>query len=486
MATIPGLQLRQTHNLLMTQQLRLAIRILQMTGTELGTLVEEELQANPFLTLAGNDDPAPAETPDAEQEATTPDVESALDISVLDEASGRGFDDTYSEDGSPQDWRTRHVTGTAGTGDAENAASPTDSSLAERLDEQLRLTTRLTVSQRFIGRALIGSLDPSGRLACPPEEIATELSVTVDAVEDVRQIMLTFDPPGLFALSLRECLAAQLAAADRLTPAMNLLLDNLDLVASRHYAALRALCDVEERDFAAMLAELRRLDPKPGFEDTPLAGITRVPDVIVQRAADGEWIVRANEDTLPRLQIDTGLRARTRRLGDTADRAFVQTHMAHASWLIRAMEQRTHTLLRVTSEIMRHQKGFLDHGVSALRPLTMKIIAETTGLHESTISRVTSGKYVVTPRGLHELKYFFTTAVGGQDRSEHHSSEAIRYRIRYLIADEKDSATLSDDDIVRQLRNEGIDIARRTVAKYRDSLHIPNSVQRKREKAASA
>ena len=484
MATAPGLLLRQTQNLLVTPQLQLAIRLLQMTSNELGAMVEEELQSNPYLTRASDTSPVIGEeiTPPESGKAAPSSTEPQLDIQPLEEASGAGFDDTYTEEGSPQDWRTHHH---ARTASPEETAPSTEPSLYERLEEQLRLTRHFTPTQRLIGHTLIENLDLTGWLGCTPADISQQLGLPIEEVEAVRHVMMTFEPAGLFSCSLRECLSAQLSAQGRLTREMGIVLDNLDMVGRRNYAALRSLCRVDETTFGALLTELRRLDPKPGFDDTALAAITRVPDVIVQRAPDGEWVVRLNEETLPRLQIDQGLRQKTRRLSDSDDRAFIRNQISHASWLIRAMEQRSQTLLRVTSEIMKYQKGFLDSGAAALKPLTMRVIADATGMHESTISRITSGKYVATPWGLHELKYFFITSIGSTYGHENTSSEAVRYKIRKIISAERPDAILSDDDIVRTLRKEGIDIARRTVAKYRDALHIANSMQRKREKAAS-
>lgn len=485
MATAPGLHLRQTQNLLVTPQLQLAIRLLQMTSNELGVMVEEELQSNPYLTRA-EDTSSPVNgeenTPHEPEKVSPSSTESQLDIQPLEEASGAGFDDTYTEEGSPQDWRThRH----ARMASAEEMTPSAEPSLYERLEEQLRLTRQFTPTQRLIGHTLIENLDLTGWLGCAPADISRQLGLPIEEVETVRHVMMTFEPAGLFSCSLRECLSAQLSAQGRLTREMGIVLDNLDMVGRRNHAALRSLCGVDEMTLATLLAELRRLDPKPGFDDTALAAITRVPDVIVQRAPDGEWVVRLNEETLPRLQIDQGLRQKTRRLSDSDDRVFIRNQISHASWLIRAMEQRSQTLLRVTSEIMKQQKGFLDSGAAMLKPLMMRIIADATGMHESTISRITSGKYVSTPWGLHELKYFFTASINSTYGRENTSSEAVRYKIRKLITSERPDAVLSDDDIVQTLRKEGIDIARRTVAKYRDALHIANSMQRKREKAAS-
>ncbi|NHO32492.1 RNA polymerase factor sigma-54 [Acetobacter fallax] len=499
MAIAPGFQLRQTHNLVMTPQLRLAINIMQMSGIEVAALVEEELQRNPLLVAGQTEDLPPEATSPDQSIPETPLPASALpdsgnlpgpDDAPLDtdyaaEARSGGFDDGYNTDGAPFD--RRKGTAILWEGQEDNHAATGQPPLHERLSAQLRMTPHLSHRQRLIGACLIARLDLAGRLDCAPGEIAAILAVSTEEVEIVRTLMMTtFEPIGLFACSLKECLAAQLTAQNRFDPAISTLLDHLDLIAGRHYSKLRALCDVDEDDFADMLAELRRLDPKPGFEPDLCAVSTVVPDVIFRRSADGLWRVELNTDAMPRLRLDNGLQACVAMLGQKDDRAFVQTQLSQASGLIRALDQRGRTLWQVSSEIMRHQHDFTERGVPGLRPLTLRDIAATTGLHESTVSRVTSGKYIATPRGVFELKYFFTTAVRNMHGSENHSAEAIRFKIRKMVDAETRGSILSDDDIMRRLRKEGIDIARRTVAKYRDTLHIASSVQRKREKAASA
>ncbi|NHO52842.1 RNA polymerase factor sigma-54 [Acetobacter estunensis] len=496
-AARPRLQLQQTHNLVMTPQLRLAIRILQMTSAEVNELVEQELLDNPLLTRV-EDAPFPAERPAPDQTLSPPKTsafpdsttcaadtligDAALDTEPATIAEGAGFDDTWTTESAPRDWRT-----TASLSGDTMPDPPAALSLHDRLAEQLRLTVSFSPVQKLIGAALLADLDPAGRLCTVPVELARMLDVSHEDLEVVRHLMMTqFDPPGLFATSLRECLAAQLAARNHLDPAMEILLDHLDLIAHHKTTQLPALCGVDEADLADMLTELQHLDPKPGFEPDRLGMIVRIPDVIVRQQPDGVWRVDLNDEALPRLRIDTGLQQRAFRSLRANDKGFLKEKISHASWLLKALEQKERTLLKVAREIMRRQAAFLEHGAIGLVPLTMREIAEETGLHESTVSRATAGKYVATPRGLLEMKYFFTTALKGQRGKENHSAEAIRFRIRRLIDAEDRTAVLSDDDIVRNLRKEGVDIARRTVAKYREALHIESSVQRKRKKAASA
>ena len=294
-----------------------------------------------------------------------------------------------------------------------------------------------------------------------------------------------FDPSGIGARSLAECLALQLRERDRFDPAMQALVANLPLVARRDFAALRKICGVDAEDLAEMVTELRGLDPKPGriFGGGTIQPV--VPDVTVRAASDGSWLVELNSETLPRLLVNQTYAARVSKgKVSEADRSFVATCLQTANWLTKSLEQRAKTILKVSSEIVRQQDGFFAHGVEHLRPLNLKTVADAIGMHESTVSRVTSNKYMATSRGLFELKYFFTAAIAAHCGGEAHSAEAVRHRIKQMIDEESPQAVLSDDAIVTRLKAIQIDIARRTVAKYRESLRIPSSAERRREKVA--
>ncbi|HEY5300876.1 MAG TPA: RNA polymerase factor sigma-54, partial [Acetobacteraceae bacterium] len=312
------------------------------------------------------------------------------------------------------------------------------------------------------------------------------LGIGVARIEAVRARMMRFDPPGLFARDLRECLAAQLAERDRLDPAMAALLDNLDLLAKRELRQLMAICGVDAEDIVQMVAEIRALDPKPAasWESEPIRVI--VPDILMRAAADGGWLLELNPETLPRVLVNQRFFTRIAPRAGKEARGFLAEHLASANWLVKSLQQRTQTILKVAAEIMRQQDAFLRRGIAHLRPLILRDIAVAVELHESTVSRVTANKYIATPRGMFELKYFFTTAIARTDGGDAHSAEAVRHRIRALIGAEDPDRVLSDDAIVECLRTEGVDIARRTVAKYREALRIPNSTQRKREKAVPA
>jgi RNA polymerase sigma-54 factor len=336
---------------------------------------------------------------------------------------------------------------------------------------------------RMIGQYLIDMVDESGYLAGDLDAIADKLGARRSDVELVLAVLQTFDPAGVCARNLTECLAIQLKERDRYDPAMQMLVEHLDLLAKRDLAGLRRLCGVNEEDLVDMIAEIRSLNPKPGlaFGSTTVQPI--VPDVFVRAAPDGTWQVELNSDTLPKVLINQRYYAQVSKTSRSDnEKAYIADCLQTATWLVRALDQRAKTILKVSSEIVRQQDGFFTKGVQYLRPLNLKTVADAIGMHESTVSRVTANKYMATSRGIFELKYFFTSAIASADGGEAHSAEAVRHRIRQLIEDEKIEDVLSDDTIVEKLRAAGIDIARRTVAKYREAMRIPSSVQRRREK----
>jgi RNA polymerase sigma-54 factor len=339
----------------------------------------------------------------------------------------------------------------------------------------------------MIGQYLIDMVDEAGYLAGDLEAVADKLGAPLAEVEAVLAILQAFDPIGVCARNLTECLTLQLKERNRFDPAMAALVSRLDLLAKRDLAALRRICGVGDEDLADMIAEIRDLNPKPGlaFGSTTVQPI--VPDVYVSQGPDGGFIVELNSDTLPKILINQRYHAELSRSarGDSA-KTYLAEHLQSATWLMRALDQRAKTILKVAMEIVKQQDGFFAHGVQHLRPLNLKIIADAISMHESTVSRVTANKYVATNRGIFELKYFFTSSIAASDGGDAHSAEAVRDRIRQLIEAESTSAVLSDDTIVERLREAGIDIARRTVAKYREAMRIPSSVQRRRDKLAAA
>jgi len=431
----------------MTPQLRQAIKLLQYSNLEVTAFVEHELEQNPLLE---RDETAELDAPAAPAFRST-----------------RGSSHSFTEDARGVD---------------DLAAGPR--SLREHLGEQLRLGFAAPVD-RLIGAHLIALLDPAGRLTAEPAALAAALGTDTARVEAVRAKMKRFDPPGMFCRDLAECLAAQLAERNRLDPAMQALLDNLELLAKRDLRRLMRLCGVDAEDLNQMIAEIRCLDPKPGSAFDALPPQPLVPDVIMRRAPDGTWVLELNPETMPRLLVNRAFNPRIALRRRSQDQRFLAERLQSANWLVKSLQQRAETILKVAAEIVRRQDGFLRHGVGHLRPLTLRDIAAEVQMHESTISRVTSNKSIATPRGTFELKYFFTTALSGFS-GESHSAEAVRQRIRTLVQAERTDEILSDDAIVAALRNEGVDIARRTVAKYREALRIPSSAQRRREKAVPA
>ena len=489
----PRLEFRQSQSLVMTPQLRQAIKLLQFSNLEVNAYVEEELERNPLLERDDRTEEMPEySAPDQRRESLEgldatdlirqeklPDVVEADHTNSYDSGSVSDGAAAFSRDGGSG----RNFEGDdRGPDDLREAPR----SLREQLVEQLRLSFTDRVD-RLIGAYLISLLDPAGRVTVCSTALGEALGIEPARVEHVRARMQRFDPPGLFARDLRECLAAQLADRNRLDPAMQALLDNLDILARRDMRRLRELCDVDAEDLADMITEIRSLDPKPGAQfDLSHAGAI-LPDVLMRRAPiagpnGDEWLLELNPETMPRVLVNAGFHARVLTRAKREDKVFLGEQLSSANWLVKSLQQRAQTILKVSAEIVRRQDGFFRHGVAYLRPLILRDIADAVEMHESTVSRVTANKYIATPRGTFELKYFFTTAIAGTD-GESHSAEAVRQRIRAMVEAETAVEVLSVDAIVAALRREGVDIARRTVAKYRDALRIPSSVQRKREKA---
>jgi RNA polymerase sigma-54 factor len=500
MALGPRLDLRQSQTLVMTPQLRQAIQLLQFSNIEVANFVDQELERNPLLERDEASDTPIGERAALDQIAlrtdTPADAADAVRADRLPSETASPLDSVHAEDydpGGPSDGGPPmgSFEGRGGnlsfSGDDRTIEDMADDHppLRDHLGEQLRLSFSDPID-RMIGAHLIALLCPAGRLTANPAAIAHAMVLPLARIEAVRHVMMRFDPTGLFARDLKECLAAQLADKNRLDPAMQTLLDNLELLARRDLRALMARCGVDAEDLAEMIAEVRALDPKPGasFDVEPVRAV--VPDLLMRPAPGDSWVIELNPDTMPRLLVNEGFHARVTPRANKADRVFLADQLASANWLVRSLQQRAQTILKVAAEIMRLQDGFLRQGVAYLRPLILRDIATAVEMHESTVSRVTSNKYIATPRGIFELKYFFTTSIGAVDGGVSHSSEAVRHRIRQLIGAESPSGILSDDQIVTILRREGVDIARRTVAKYREAMHIPNSVGRRRVKAVPA
>ena len=507
MAGGPRLELRQGQSLVMTPQLQQAIKLLQLSNMELAAYVEEELERNPLLerdegqndqTVANGalEPPQPPEPPAPDvaiEDAPGLDSMEQAESQTLPEASeaplDTDYENVYGEDSSapgPSDYSA--PAGKSGSFDDEGY------SLEQRLSEEVSLRQHLLDQlqiempdpvDRIIGVHLIDMIDASGYLPENLEQLSDLLGCDAERVETALAGLQKFDPPGIFARSLRECLALQLADLNRLDPAMEALLDNLDLLAKGDLAGLKKRCAVDQEDLVEMIAELKALDPKPAQAFEVELAEPVVPDILMRPTPSGEWILELNSDMLPKVLVNNQYFATVApKATSKADKEYLNECFQSANWLVRSLHQRATTILKVTAEIVRQQDAFFRKGVQHLKPLILKDVAEIIEMHESTVSRVTSNKYVATPRGTYELKYFFSSSVSGTDGSAH-SAEAVRHRIKSLIDGENAKKILSDDRIVDLLREEGVEIARRTVAKYRESMRIPSSVQRRREKAAS-
>jgi RNA polymerase sigma-54 factor len=501
MAMSPRLEVRQSQNLTLTPQLMQSIRLLQLSHLELNAFVDAELLRNPLLEREDGAEPAEPGEADA-PDAVAPDSSAMIDTVDHDERvqTADGIADGYDTDvenvfpeqqaqdspGERSPWTER---GGVSDGEAPDidqyvAARPT---LAEHLNEQIGLLIG-DAAEKLIARFLVDGLTDAGYLGIELDAVAEQLGAPLAQVERVLGTLQTCDPAGVFARSVRECLSIQLRERDRLDPLMQKLIDNLDLLASHDMVALMRAVGADREDLLDMLAELRTLDPKPGraFEAGPVEAV--VPDVFVREGNGGGWAIELNADILPRVLVNRTYYAEvTRRARDAAEKTFLTDCLQTANWLTKSLDQRAQTILKVATEIVKQQDGFLVHGVTHLKPMTLKTVADAIEMHESTVSRVTSNKYVSTPRGLFEMKYFFTTALQSSTGGDEHSAEAVRHRIRQLVEAEAPEQILSDDTIAELLQKEqGIEVARRTVAKYREGMNIPSSVIRRRQKRALA
>jgi RNA polymerase sigma-54 factor len=526
MALSQRLDLRQSQSLVMTPQLQQAIKLLQFSNMELSEYVDGELQKNPLLERDDGDGPAIQDAVDADNlnaydEALTSETAAATVApdgfgdeptgDMVDRAEAATLPDQVSD---PNDTDYDNNWGSAGIEETDGAASYGEvgltlssqvggggrsdfddgefgrdqsasaaKTLREHLYEQLGVDFQDPV-EKLIGAHLIEMLDETGYFLSDMNEVVEALACEMDQVETVFKRLQQLDPPGVFGRDLAECLALQLRDRNRLDPAMQALLDNLDRLAKRDLAGLKKLCGVDDEDMIEMIEEIRSLDPKPGLAFEPTVDEQVIPDVLMRAAPGGNWILELNPDSLPRVLVNNSYYALvSKRPMKKQDKEYLSECHQSANWLVRSLHQRATTILKVATEITRQQDGFFRFGVQHLKPLVLRDIAEAISMHESTVSRVTNNKYISTPRGMLELKYFFTSSIASAAGGEAHSAEAVRFKIKLLIEDEPKNKILSDDRLVEILRGQGVEIARRTVAKYREAMRIPSSVQRRREKA---
>jgi RNA polymerase sigma-54 factor len=501
MSLAPRLDLRQSQSLVMTPQLQQAIKLLALSNLEVETFIGEAIEANPLLDTGeaaaiAIDEPPPDERrtrlEDSPVDALIGEGRAAEDRPLDVEPAEFDGDTASSAGAGASDWGSAF----AGSSDEDwpsvedRGSGPV--ALADHLLAQIGIAAP-DARTDAIARHLIGLLDEAGYLGADLEEVSHTLGISPEETEAALRLVHSLDPAGVGARSLGECIALQAREADRYDPAMATLIGHLDLLARGEFARLRKLCAVDEEDFAGMLAELRGYDPKPGLRFGGEPGGAVIPDILVTARTDGGWDIALNPATLPRLVVNRGYYVELRgACPDRTARGWLSERLADANWLVKALDQRQKTILKVAAEIVRRQDGFLRHGVSRLTPLTLRTVAEAVGLHESTISRVTSNKYLNCARGTFELKYFFTSGVArvgtsneaaGTSGEGGASAEAVKAAIRQLIDAETAGGVLSDDALVDLLRQRGFDLARRTVAKYREAIGLGSSVQRRRKRA---
>lgn len=517
MAISTKLEMRQSQSLIMTPQLMQAIKLLQLSNLDLTAYVDAELERNPLLEK-GEGESSGEESTDAggaalenlqdfgedpvnaSGEPKTGDwMESQLETgseaiaSRLDTDLGNVFPDEPGVPASPDPAALKggdsfkNLSTGSGSGEDYNleAFVAEEESLVHSLEDQMHLVLSDPVD-KLIGNHLINSLDENGYLDLDLPDAAEQLGVNEERIEAVLAIMQGFEPAGVFARDLRECLKLQLIERNRFDPAMEALIENLELLAKRDFTTLKRTCGVDEEDLVEMIEEIKALDPKPGSVFGTSLVQPLVPDVFVRKASDGTWTVELNSDTLPKVLVNQTYYATiTKTARNETEKEYLTDCLQTANWLVKSLDQRAKTILKVSTEIVRQQDRFLTYGIEHLRPLNLRTIADAIGMHESTVSRVTSNKYMATPRGIFELKYFFSSAISSTGGEDAHSAEAVRHKIKQLIDAESPDAILSDDTLVKVLKDEGIDIARRTVAKYREAMKIGSSVQRRREKRAA-
>lgn len=497
MAMSPQIQLKQGQQLAMTPQLQQAIKLLQLSNIELAAYVEEQLESNPLLERGtgteNRRDEAEAKASEsesglAELDLSVPNAEASDAIDASESALNTDANIAELAPSAPSvggeiDWSKAGSGGSFSGGENYDVAANTaqEITLREHLNAQLAMAIH-DERERLIGTNLIDNVDENGYLHADIQEISSRLGVDTARVQSVLTVLQTFEPTGVMAQGLAECLALQLKEKQQLDAPMQALLDNLDLLANHDLPKLQKIMELSSDELGEYIARLRNLAPKPGLIYGSDAAAPISPDVFVQERPDGGWAVELNTDTLPRVLVNSRYFAEV--CGNTKDKT-VQTYMSecqqNASWLVKSLDQRARTILKVSSEIVKQQDGFFAYGVDHLKPLNLRTVADAIEMHESTVSRVTSNKYMATPRGLFELKYFFSSAIAALGDGEAYSGEAVRHKIKILISEETTAkGVLSDDKIVDLLRAQGVDIARRTVAKYREALGIPSSVQRRR------
>ena len=495
MALGPKLQQRQSQSLVMTPQLQQAIKLLQLNNIELSAFIEEQLETNPLLERGSTTDNRRDEgtaqkeelhhSDDLSLDAPSTEANAALDVpdhAVDSEASVADRQSANQADGLD-----RHRLGrdfAAGGGEDFN---PMDNqakieSLNDILTEQLGVSIH-DEKDKLIGQYLIDHVDENGYFRGSADDIAERLGVSPLRVQSVLTILKTFEPTGVFAQNLAECLTMQLKEQKKLDDAMTIILENLEMVARHDLPGLAKLADLSLERLKDRLSVIRTLSPKPGLAYGGDMAAAIAPDVFIRETPQGGWTVELNTETLPKVLINNQYMAEVSKLkSDEKTQSFISECHQNANWLVRSIDQRARTILKVATEIVKQQDEFFAFGLDYMRPLNLKTVADAIEMHESTVSRVTSNKFMSTPRGMFELKFFFSASIPSAGGGEAYSAEAVRHKIKILIGEEFDVKSVkSDDKLVLLLRDQGVDVARRTVAKYRESMGIPSSVERRRK-----
>ena len=491
MAITPRLELKPTQSLQMTPQLRQAISLLQLSNIELQEIVNQELDTNPFLE---REDDSFSNTEISNQE-----INSAAQEESSDEIISQDYDNQFEEDfGSDREgyegqtdfgWEDYHQSKQHNSDedfDYFEKRLKNTASLYEHIQQQIELTFSNKI-EKSIAFSLVDNLDEAGYFRGDTAKISQKLNISQEKIQSILKKMQTFEPTGIFARNLQECLSLQLKEQNKLDPMMEKFLNNLELLAAGKLKELKKICQAQDDDINSIVTDIKKLNPKPisGFNNDITSYI--IPDVFVRNNKYGEYLIELNQMSLPRVLINQEYYSEIKQLSsqDKSAKRYLKEKMNSAGFLLRALRQRATTILRTAEEIVKRQRDFFEYGIEYLKPMGIKDIAEAIEMHESTISRITNNKYMHTPRGIFELKYFFTNAAGSYIGNDDTSTAAIKHKIKKLIEEEKANNILSDDKIAEILASQGIKTARRTVAKYREAMNIPSSAERKRIKRIS-
>ena len=488
MTVTPRLEIKQSQSLQMTQQLRQAINLLQISNLELETIIAKELEQNPFLEkeddFLSNIDSSEQtindydieNTPSHESEEFTLDID--YENSFDDFGSDcEGYNDTPSYDW--QDYSNRKTNQDSEDYNYFEQKLSGTTSLYALLEEQISLTF-INHKEKLIAKILCEHLDGAGYFRGNINSLANNLKTSPEIIKNILQQMKSFEPTGIFAENLAECLQIQLNEQNRLDPMAQKVLDNLELLGLGKIKELKKIANANDEDLSSIITDIKSLNPKPAANYNLEPNNSIIPDVFVRRHPSGEYLVELNQMTLPKVLINREYSSKINNNKNTEK--YIRQQLSHASFIVKSLHRRAETILKVSEEIVRNQRDFLEYGIEHLKPLQLKDIAEATEVHESTVSRAVTAKYMHTPRGIFELKYFFSQAAGKLDGSEDTSTTSIKHKIKELISTEQPNNILSDDKLVEVLASQGIKIARRTIAKYRESMNIPTSAERKRSK----